>query len=106
MLNLDLLGAVSFSKGCFPGQEIVARLKYRSTVKRRLFIASATASAQPGVRILRDDTPVGEILDCARSVDTWYCSAVVDVEATAGAPLMLQDGSSLALESPPYRLAR
>ena len=35
-LNLDTLEAVSFSKGCYPGQEIVARLRYRGAVKRRL----------------------------------------------------------------------
>ena len=35
-IDLDTLGAISFSKGCYPGQEVVARLHYRGTVKRRL----------------------------------------------------------------------
>ena len=48
MLNLDLIGAVSFDKGCYPGQEIVARTHYRGATKRRThrFEASRpTASA-------------------------------------------------------------
>jgi folate-binding protein YgfZ len=36
MLNLDLLGAVSFDKGCYTGQEVIARAHYRGRVKRRL----------------------------------------------------------------------
>ena len=40
MLNLDLLGAVSFDKGCFPGQEIVARTFYRGATKRRTRVAA------------------------------------------------------------------
>ena len=38
MSNLDLLGGVSFKKGCYPGQEIVARMQYLGTLKRRLFL--------------------------------------------------------------------
>src|SRR5690606_24460970 len=36
MLNLDLVGAVSFSKGCYTGQEVIARAHYRGQVKRRM----------------------------------------------------------------------
>lgn len=36
-LNLDLIGAVSFTKGCYPGQEVVARAHYRGTLKRRMY---------------------------------------------------------------------
>jgi folate-binding protein YgfZ len=37
-LNLDLMGAVSFTKGCYPGQEVVARAHYRGTLKRRMYL--------------------------------------------------------------------
>jgi folate-binding protein YgfZ len=37
-LNLDVIGAVSFTKGCYPGQEVVARSHYRGTLKRRMFL--------------------------------------------------------------------
>lgn len=50
MLNLQLLGGVSFKKGCYTGQEVVARLQHLGTLKRRLFRAevAATACPQPG----------------------------------------------------------
>lgn len=41
MLNLEALGGLSFQKGCYPGQEVIARLKYRGEIKRRMFLAGA-----------------------------------------------------------------
>lgn len=46
-LNLDALGALSYDKGCYPGQEIIARLRYRGEVKRLLRRATAEASLAP-----------------------------------------------------------
>jgi len=49
MINLELVGGVSFQKGCFPGQEVVARSQYRGTLKRRMFLADADiAGSEPG----------------------------------------------------------
>lgn len=50
MLNLDLLGAIAFDKGCYTGQEIIARAHYRGRVKRRLqrFITDERAQLMPG----------------------------------------------------------
>ncbi|MDD2833246.1 MAG: folate-binding protein YgfZ [Methylotenera sp.] len=50
MLNLDLLGGINFKKGCYTGQEIVARTHYLGTVKRRMHLAhlNTTNSPQPG----------------------------------------------------------
>ena len=67
LLNLDELGGLSYRKGCFPGQEIIARLHYRGKVGQRLFLArldSATA-IQPGVRIHAVNTPhaVGTVIN-------------------------------------------
>ncbi len=38
MLNIDLLGGISFEKGCYTGQEIIARTHFRGAVKRRMFL--------------------------------------------------------------------
>jgi tRNA-modifying protein YgfZ len=43
MANMDLIGGVSFTKGCYPGQEIVARTQYLGKLKRRMYRASMTA---------------------------------------------------------------
>jgi folate-binding protein YgfZ len=47
MLNLDLIGAVNFKKGCYPGQEIVARLHYLGKPKRRMFLAHIDSAEVP-----------------------------------------------------------
>jgi folate-binding protein YgfZ len=47
MLNLEELGALSFSKGCYPGQEVIARLKYRGELKRRMYLALSQSEQIP-----------------------------------------------------------
>jgi folate-binding protein YgfZ len=47
MANLDLIGAVNFKKGCYPGQEIVARMQYLGKNKRRMYLAHAYAEKAP-----------------------------------------------------------
>lgn len=48
MVNMDVLGGISFKKGCYPGQEIVARTQYLGKVKRRLFRVELPVAANPG----------------------------------------------------------
>jgi folate-binding protein YgfZ len=47
MANFDLVGGVSFKKGCYPGQEIVARTQYRGILKRRMALAHLAGSQRP-----------------------------------------------------------
>ncbi len=47
MVNLQLLGGVSFKKGCYPGQEVVARMQYLGTLKRRMYLARVLSEAPP-----------------------------------------------------------
>jgi len=71
MLNLDVLGAIAFDKGCYTGQEIIARAHYRGKVKRRLqrFRARVPAQLKPG-----DDGELGDgrsfrVVDAAQRTD-------------------------------------
>jgi hypothetical protein len=48
MANMEVLHGVSFQKGCYPGQEIVARTQYLGTLKRRMYLAHVNALAKPG----------------------------------------------------------
>ena len=60
MVNYDVLGGVNFRKGCYPGQEIVARSQYRGTIKRRTALANVAASldaAHAGVELFHSDDP-------------------------------------------------
>ena len=51
MVNLELVGGVDFQKGCYPGQEVVARSQYRGTLKRRAFVVLSEAPLQPGQEV-------------------------------------------------------
>ena len=70
-VNLDLAGGVSFTKGCYPGQEVVARSHYRGTVKRRMAygqLTDAGAAAQPGADVYdtaHPHEPSGRVIDAA-----------------------------------------
>jgi folate-binding protein YgfZ len=66
MLNLDLVGGVSFEKGCYTGQEIIARTHFRGAIKRRMFrFAAASAPPPPGTRLVHGDQHAGEVVDSA-----------------------------------------
>jgi len=66
MLNLDKLGGISFNKGCYTGQEIVARTHYLGKAKRAMFVAECDTLAlpEPNSAIVDDDTgqSIGKVL--------------------------------------------
>jgi tRNA-modifying protein YgfZ len=55
MANLELLGGVSFDKGCYTGQEVVARMQHLGKLKRRMFLANVAVQAQAGDPLYSDD---------------------------------------------------
>ena len=55
MVNLDAIGAINFKKGCYPGQEIVARAHYRGAVKRRAYLAHVAGEAKAGDALFASD---------------------------------------------------
>ncbi len=57
MVNLELVGGVNFQKGCYPGQEVVARSQYRGTLKRRSVVMNCPAALAPGSEIFHDGDP-------------------------------------------------
>ena len=63
MLNLDLLGIVSLDKGCYPGQEIIARTHYRGASKRRCLRFESTAAVSPGDKISDGKRDIGEVVN-------------------------------------------
>jgi tRNA-modifying protein YgfZ len=57
MVNLELVGGVDFQKGCYPGQEVVARSQYRGTLKRRMVLMTAAGPLQPGADVFHTSDP-------------------------------------------------
>jgi len=96
MANLDRLGGIAFDKGCYTGQEIVARLHYLGNLKRRLFVCDIDGAAPlPGDDILLDGNTVGEIVDAVADDRRAVASAVLQLEHAQAAGLQLRDGTPL-----------
>jgi folate-binding protein YgfZ len=104
MVNLERLGAVDFKKGCYPGQEIVARTQYRGALKRRMVRARVDAPAAPGNELYAADLPgqaSGTVVNAAAAPEG--CSellAVVQISSLQSAsPIRLgaADGPQLEL---------
>src|SRR5699024_8132302 len=79
-LNLDLIGAISFTKGCYPGQEVIARSHYRGRIKRRCawgIVKLESEAAPTPVELIGQDTfdaqqpknPSGRVINAAQDGD-------------------------------------
>ena len=111
MANLELLGGVSFRKGCYPGQEIVARMQYLGKLKQRMFRGHVATEQrpEPGTDLFAGaDTSgqsSGKIVDARPAPAGGYdLLAVVRLTAVAGDDLRLgsPDGLPIELRSLPY----
>jgi folate-binding Fe-S cluster repair protein YgfZ len=65
MLNLDLLDAVDFDKGCYTGQEIIARTHYKGATKRRTLRFVSDKPVAVGDKVSDGDRDIGEVLNAA-----------------------------------------
>ncbi len=98
MLNLDLLDGISFEKGCYTGQEIIARTHFRGAIKRRMFRFSARCPAPtPATRLLVGDQHAGDVVDAIAVDDGCELLAVVSL-AQLDQPLELETNRGVALE--------
>ena len=102
MVNLGLSGGVDFKKGCYPGQEIVARAQYRGAVKRRMYRLRG-GSLQPGQELYSDDAPgqaSGTVVNAAGDESL----AVLQTSAVEGKSPIRAQAQAAALEvlSLPY----
>ena len=106
MVNLELVDGVSFRKGCYPGQEIVARMHYLGKASRRMHrLGAAGSPPAPGTPLLDEaGREVGSVVD-AQAADGCGCRllAVVQVTAADGA-LRLASGQALHRLTLPYAL--
>ncbi len=109
MLNYESVDGVNFKKGCYPGQEIVARSQFRGTLKRRAFIVQSTAPMTAGQEVFSNldaTQPCGLIAQAAH--DGTVCVAIAELQlaATENTTLHLGaiDGATLQLLPLPYAL--
>ena len=95
MLNLDLLDTISFDKGCYTGQEIVARTHYKGATKRRALRFASDSAVAVGDKVRLDGRDIGDVLNVAGT----ELLAVVPVDK-ADAALTVGDVPLTRLELP------
>ncbi|CAG9185050.1 tRNA-modifying protein YgfZ [Cupriavidus laharis] len=110
MVNFEIVGGVNFRKGCYPGQEIVARSQYRGTLKRRMWLVQGDGAVPaPAAEIFRPEDPAqpcGMIVNAAPAPQGgWAGLAELKIDAAASAlHLGSVDGAALTLGSLPYEV--
>jgi len=114
MLNYEVVGGVDFKKGCYPGQEVVARSQYRGTIKRRMFLFDTDGDAAPGAELFdaRDPVqPAGMVVNAAPNAGQGSSllaevklAAVID--NTPQLHLGSATGPALTLRELPYAVPR
>lgn len=103
-LNYDLTGAVSFKKGCYTGQEVVARMHFKGKMKERLYQATAETAAVPAANTPVLDAAgkaVGEVVAAVRHDGALQLAAVLRHDAVAGALRAGDAGGPLLRVLPP-----
>jgi folate-binding protein YgfZ len=99
MVNLDLIGGISFTKGCYTGQEIVARMKYLGRVKRRMLrFGTAGGAPPPGAALYASRGPVGQVVTSAPAETGSEFLAVVVLDDLPG-PFFLDEAQTLPARS-------
>lgn len=112
MLNLQAVGGVSFKKGCYTGQEIVARMQYLGKLKRRLYRLSLNAPElpEPGTPLFSPshNSAIGEVVLAAKADQTIELLAVLQAEAADSGDVHVGtlEGPGLQLLDLPYTLDR
>jgi folate-binding Fe-S cluster repair protein YgfZ len=110
MINLQAVGGVSFKKGCYTGQEIVARMQYLGKLKRRLYRLSLAGQElpEPGTALFSSvhASAVGNVVIAARAEHGLQLLAVLQADAAESGDIHLgaADGPALQLSELPYIL--
>ena len=110
MLNYESVGGVNFKKGCYPGQEVVARSQFRGTLKRRAYLVHGTGPMAAGDEVFHEsdaDQPCGTVVQVAANPAGGW-DAIVSVQTSAAVQgavrAGLADGPALQWLPLPYPL--
>ncbi|MDM0071975.1 folate-binding protein [Variovorax sp. J31P207] len=110
MINYESVGGVNFKKGCYPGQEIVARSQFRGTLKRRTYLVQADGEVAAGQEVFAVNDPaqpVGTVAQAAPAPGGGW-AALISIQIAAidagGLHARAVDGPALTVEPLPYPL--
>ncbi len=113
MANLEIVGGVNFKKGCYPGQEIVARMQYLGRLKQRMYRAHVEGNAlpRPGDAVFAPDFPgqsAGTVVSAQPAPDSGFdLLAVIQISSADAGELHLgsETGPKLSLQPLPYSVS-
>jgi hypothetical protein len=110
MINYESVGGVNFKKGCYPGQEVVARSQFRGTLKRRTYLVQSDAPLGAGDEVFATgdtEQPVGTVVQAAEAPGGgWAALVSVQISALEAGGLRARgaEGPALTVEPLPYPL--
>jgi folate-binding protein YgfZ len=109
MINLEQVGGVHFQKGCYPGQEIVARSQFRGTLKRRAQLLVSPVALVPGQEVFHSadpGQPAGMVVNAGRLPEAPVALVELKLAALEGGGLHAgaADGPLLKLATLPYTI--
>lgn len=110
-INFELVQGINFTKGCYTGQEVIARLHYRGSSKRRCYIAhSSEGPVNPGTEVFnQNQKAIGHVLESAWNA-TGQSSALISLAVSSFEEKKLsfnqKESTYLTLQSPPYAIPK
>jgi folate-binding protein YgfZ len=106
MLNLDLVGGISFSKGCYVGQEIVARSQHLGRIKRRMlrYAGPPDMVLQPAQPLFSGEAMAAQVVTAAHDATSTQCLAVVELRYCSDLLGSKPGGSGLVPADLPYAI--
>jgi folate-binding protein YgfZ len=109
MLNMQLIDGISFTKGCYIGQEVVARMQYLGKLKRRMYLAhvNTTTKPQPGDELYAKQSTsgqgAGKVVEAHASGDGYDLLAVIEIASAEEDQVLLgEQGPPLQITNLPY----
>jgi tRNA-modifying protein YgfZ len=112
MTNMQLIDGVSFTKGCYVGQEVVARMQYLGKLKRRMYLArvESETAPMPGDELFSGGSTsgqgAGKVVDAQPHGKGYDLLAVIEVASAEEDEVTLgENGPKLTIENPPYPFA-
>jgi folate-binding protein YgfZ len=109
MMNLQLINGISFTKGCYVGQEVVARMQHLGKLKRRMYLAHVESKTppNPGDELYAQESTsgqgAGKVVDAQANGSGFDLLAVIEISsAEAGKVLLGKEGPALELMNLPY----
>lgn len=100
MLNLDLLNGISFSKGCYTGQEIIARMQHLGRIKRRMLLLESENDLEPGASVQIATQNIGEVVNVVKANGKQLLLAVIKLDAWSKIDSAIRQSQYRQLELP------